>query len=88
MTLHIDLDPETEAKLQARANAEGKAVDAVVQEAVKAKLSSPLTESVDPNDLPYDEWLKRWRAFVDLPRPPITWFVDDSRESIYEGRGE
>jgi hypothetical protein len=29
----------------------------------------------------FDEWMAR-------PRPPAPGFIDDSRESIYEGRGE
>jgi hypothetical protein len=42
----------------------------------------------DPNQLPYEEWMKRFEKWVNSPRPPAPSFVDDSRESIYEGRGE
>jgi predicted DNA-binding antitoxin AbrB/MazE fold protein len=34
-----------------------------------------------------DEWIARWRAMVaSIPRPDTP--MDDSRESIYAGRGE
>jgi hypothetical protein len=33
-----------------------------------------------------DEWIARWRAFVDS-RPPVKVFADDSRESIYGDDG-
>lgn len=35
----------------------------------------------------YDAWVGRLRTWSDS-HPPVTHFVDDSRESIYEGRGE
>jgi hypothetical protein len=44
--------------------------------------------ATDPNRLPYDEWAKRFDEWLNRPRPPAPPFVDDSRESIYEGRGE
>jgi hypothetical protein len=34
-----------------------------------------------------EEWIKEHTAWVNS-HPPVTTFVDDSRESIYAGRGE
>jgi hypothetical protein len=34
-----------------------------------------------------EAWIKAWRAWVDANKRYAP-FVDDSRESIYEGRGE
>ena len=34
-----------------------------------------------------DEWIADLKAWSDS-HPPVHHFVDDSRESIYEGRGE
>lgn len=42
----------------------------------------------DPSKLSYAEWKARFDAWINRPRPPGPAFVDDSRESIYEGCGE
>jgi len=48
--------------------------------------SSP-NGAVLPRDLPYEEWVKWFRAWVDShPKRDIE--IDDSRETIYAGRGE
>lgn len=88
MTLHIDLDPDTEARLKARAAAEGKAVDAIVEEALIAKLSSPLDKATRSSSLSAEERLKYFEAWARKPRKSGDWPIDDSRESIYAGRGE
>lgn len=41
----------------------------------------------DKKKLTPEEWIKDLREWSDS-HPPVTHFVDDSRESIYEGRGE
>ncbi len=46
------------------------------------------TPTDDPSKLSYEEWKKRFDAWINRPRPPGPAFVDDSRESIYEGCGE
>ena len=45
------------------------------------------TVSKEPRKLTPDEWIKEHTAWVNS-HPPVTTFVDDSRESIYAGRGE
>lgn len=43
--------------------------------------------SVDPKKMSAEEWIKNLREW-SASHPHATHFVDDSRESIYEGRGE
>ena len=35
-----------------------------------------------------EEKIQAFKEWVNRPRPPAPSFVDDSRESIYDGRGE
>jgi hypothetical protein len=47
----------------------------------------PHTGAVPPSQLPYEEWVKWFRAWCEShPKRDIV--IDDSRETIYEGRGE
>jgi hypothetical protein len=87
MTLTLQLSPEMEAKLRERAAREGKPVDAFTVQAIGEYLAIPATPKIDPNSLPYDEWLKLWRAWVDRDWPQVA-HLDDSRESIYREREE
>ena len=86
MTFDLQLSSETEAKIRERAAAAGQDVAAFVLQAVAEKLaeaeSQPANQSQSDKD--WSEWL---RAIIEL-HPVVTHFVDDSRESIYAGRGE
>ena len=84
MTLQIGLSPETEAHLLERATAAGKDPVAYVLDAVHEKLAR---EPRGNGSASADEWIARWRAWAAGHRPVAT-LVDDSRESIYAGRGE
>jgi len=86
MTLNLDLSPEVEAQIRKLAASRGQNVEAVVLQAVTEKLAEAdtLSPPVSPNN---DEWRKKLQALIDL-HPVVTHFVDDSRESIYAGRGE
>ena len=55
-------------------------------QALVGSISEP-TKAVNPNDLPYEIWLARFEAWVKT-HPKVDVVVDDSRETIYEGRGE
>jgi len=90
MSLNIQLTPEVEAKLRARAEAEGKDPAAFALEAVTEKLAGP--NGSGSHAAAHDR-LDAWERFVTEMRQhaknlPPHHFVDDSRESIYEGRGE
>ena len=62
-------------------------------EALAIQKLETVPTSASPADLPYEEWKKRFDEFtarihaVVGPMPPGH-FIDDSRESIYEGCGE
>ena len=84
MNLILHLPPEIETKLKEQSRSLGKRPEELALEALDEKLSDQ--ESLPP--LAHDAWLKEFRAFLaSLPsRDSVT--LDDSRESIYQGRGE
>ncbi len=86
--LNIPLSPEKEAKLRERAAAAGKNVAEYVLEVVEEELAMT-TEAAPPLDTPQkkDQWendLDAWAA----SHPHLAAIADDSRDSIYAGRGE
>ena len=87
MTLEISLAPEVIAKLRERAAAEGKDMESFVREAVEKVLSSPDETAHENEQLSAERWSAEWHAWADS-HPKVDHFVDDSRESIYAGRGE
>jgi hypothetical protein len=86
MTVSISFPAELEGMLRERAAAAGQDVAAFVQQAVSERLAAevgpPPTEAAS-----HEEFVKRLLEIIDL-HPVSTWPVDDSRESIYAGRGE
>lgn len=86
MTVNLTIPLETEAKIRARAAASGQDVESYVLQAVAEKLAEAESQSALPSRNG-QEWTEKLRACVDL-HPAATHFVDDSRESIYAGRGE
>jgi hypothetical protein len=85
MTLTLSFPPELEAKLRQRAAAEGKDPETLVREAVEQKLGAEQPVPADAKG--FDEWQAEFNAWV-ASHQPIGHEVDDSRESIYRGRGE
>ena len=86
MTLELQLSSETEAKIRERAAASGQDLAAFVLQAVTEKLAEIESQSSSPFQNGKD-WREQLRAIIDL-HPVVTHFIDDSRESIYAGRGE
>lgn len=89
MTLQIALTPEMEAKLRERAAALGKDPASFVQDVVEYELGIiDASDSAGPKSRFTKEQriaeLEAWAA----SHAPLPYEVDDSRESIYEGRGE
>lgn len=90
MSLTIQLTPEMEARLREQAAAEGKdpaefAVEAVVERLTMSGTSLPSSVVA--------QRLEALNRFVEGMREhaktlPPGHIVDDSRETIYEGRGE
>jgi hypothetical protein len=85
MTLTLSFPPETEARLRERAAASGEDVETIVRRAVEEKLALP--HVARQAELTHEQWSAALRAWA-ASHPPVTHFVDDSRESIYAGRGE
>jgi hypothetical protein len=89
MTLNIPLSPEKEAKLRARADALGTDPTHFVLEALEEKLAK-----ADGNGgASPDARIAAWNRFVAGMRNwtqtlPADHRMDDTREAIYEGRGE
>lgn len=85
MTIKLDLPAETEARLREQSQRSGKPIESLVREAVEEKLAGEPMSARDRTPEERIELLRQWvaghpkREGVDL---------DDSRESIYAGRGE
>ena len=86
-TVILDLPNELEQKLKHRATAQGLDVTRVALDILKKELYDSATV-VNPNDLPYEVWREQFEAWIKNIPQVNAGFVDDSRESIYEGRGE
>jgi hypothetical protein len=86
MTLELKIPSETEAKLRERAAAAGQDLETFVLQAVAEKLTEAESQPILPSRNGKD-WRNKLLACIDL-HPVVTHFVDDSRESIYAGRGE
>ena len=85
MNVSINFPAEIETSLLRRAAAVGKDVETIVKEFVAKRL-------VEEGPLPaktasHDEFMAKLHGIIDL-HPMSNGSVDDSRESIYAGRGE
>jgi len=87
MTLQIELPPETVARLHAEAAAAGKDPATFVREAVEEKLIGSADAVTESSKLPAEQRIAEWLAWGNA-HAPLGHDVDDTRESIYEGRGE
>jgi hypothetical protein len=89
MTITISVSTEAETKLKARAAASGTDVSHYAAQVVERAMASEPSRQVTP----ITASLAAWERFVtDMTTageqlPPGT-TVDDSRDSIYAGRGE
>jgi plasmid stability protein len=83
-TLNLNLPEELDSKLQACAVDQGREVESVVLDILEKELQTTATKSVSKK-MPYEEWKKEFDAWIKS-RPKIDVVVDDSRETIYEGR--
>lgn len=85
MTLQLHLPPALEQQLNARAAEQGKDISEVVSEMVTMSL---VAEEIAPHrKLSSEEFKRRLHAMANR-YPGFGGNVDDSRESIYAGRGE
>jgi hypothetical protein len=86
-TITLQLPEDIGTKLKARAEIRGCDISKAALEILEQELREP-AKPENPNDLPFEEWQRRYRAMVENVPQVNVGFVDDSRESIYEGRGE
>jgi plasmid stability protein len=85
MNVNINFPAEIETTLLRRAAAAGKDVETLVKELVTERLAE---ESPAPAKLgSHDEFMAKLHEVIDL-HPVSNGSMDDSRESIYAGRGE
>ncbi len=80
----IQLPEDLERELQARAKAQGQDVASVALDLLRTSLAES-EPKFDPNKIPYEQWRAAFRAWV-ASAPKVDVVVDDSRETIYEGR--
>lgn len=83
MILNLHVPADEEARLRAAAAAAGQDVETFVLNAVGKRLSEEVPTEPPLSKDDFQAWLNKSIAL----RPQVTHFVDDSRESIYEGRG-
>ncbi len=87
--LNIPLSPEKEARLRERAAAAGKDVTEYVLEVLEEDLA--VTVPAHPVDTHSPQKRRQWENDLDAwaaGHPRLDTLADDSRESLYAGRGE
>jgi hypothetical protein len=92
MSVTIHLAPEIERRLREKAALNGQSLEdylrRLAEESARPE-SSPgeLPAEGSPRPLSAEEWVAEFRAWA-ASHPTRTTVADDSRESIYAGRGE
>ena len=81
MTVTLNLSPETERRLREKAARSGQTLEGYLEALAQGAAAAT------PAVLSPDEWAAQFRAWVASHRP-LPALADDSRDSIYEGRGE
>lgn len=80
----IEVDEETARALQARARAQNMTLDSYLKSLVDTS-DTPNTRS-KPARTP-EQWIAEFNAWASSHKH-LSYEADDSRDSIYEGRGE
>jgi hypothetical protein len=83
----IQLRPETERLLQEKAARQGQSLGAYIQQLAEREaheLGGAVPSAAEA--ISVEGWVARWRAWAE-GHPASGVIADDSRESIYEGRG-
>ncbi len=87
MTLQISLRPEIAAKLQEQAAAAGQDLQQFAVQTLEERAGGANGLSPAEQLRRFNEWAEHMQQLV-AKNVPAGHFVDDSRESIYAGRGE
>ena len=83
MSIQIDLPPDVEQQLQKYSARVGKTPEQLVHELLTEKFGV----FPAPKKFTKEEFAARLERIIKL-HPQVDHIVDDSRDSIYEGRGE
>jgi len=85
MTIHVSKDVESYINAAVQSG-RFESADEMIARLIQEDARRSQTRAGSPQESP-DQWADRLQAWVDThPSRPIT--IDDSRESIYAGRGE
>ena len=84
-TVTLEIPEELAQQLRLRSQRAGSDIAKVALEILQKELH-PGPAVTDPRALPYKVWRERFEAWIASIPQVNTGFVDDSRESIYEGR--
>ncbi|HEY3241823.1 MAG TPA: hypothetical protein VGM03_00605 [Phycisphaerae bacterium] len=87
MSVYIPFLPEEEAELRHRASVFGKDLISFIREAIEEKLAEAPSEGELRARLSPQQRIAELEAWA-ASHPRLRYVVDDSRESIYDGRGE
>lgn len=86
MTVTLDLKPEIEARLRAKAAERGLPVERFLEAVIEVDVSRGNERLFHETATP-EEWEAALDAFINSPEfQNISWPVDDSRESVYRDR--
>jgi hypothetical protein len=81
MTVTLNLPPETALRLREKAARNGQTLEGYLESLAREAAASA------PAPLSAEEWSTQFRAWV-ASHQKLPVLADDSRENIYEGRGE
>lgn len=84
MNISINLPDNVKAILAERAAASGKNIESYILDTICLDIGGSQCHSESKPVADFDAWLEKARQLV----PDSSDYVDDTRESIYEGRGE
>ena len=83
----VHLQPEVEKRLREKAAEQGKSIEEYLSWLADDWYRRAAREPGKPPDLTTEERIALWRTWGERHQSNPG-FVDDSRDSIYEGRGE
>ena len=89
MSLIVDLPPDVETRLEEAAAKQGIPAADIALRFIERGVASALKPN--PNDLPYEEWEKRFRAFTDrAPDPNAPYITPEMtrRSNLYKADDE
>jgi hypothetical protein len=84
MTVTLNLSPETERRLREKAAGSGQTLEGYLERLLERDAEAPAGATAPPSP---EEWVAQWLAWA-RSHPTLPQVADDSRESIYAGRGE